>query len=791
MIEFARARGAIPIPLTPLVGREEALATALSMLRDPEIRLVTLSGPGGVGKTRLALELAATLVETLEDGACFVPLETIADADDVLAAIAHALDVGAVSSRSLLAATVQAVRRRQHLLVLDNFEHLLAATPIVTDLLAAESRLTILVTSREALHVRGEHELALPPLALPAPPGPGGHQAPSIEALAASPAVTLFLQRARAARANFSLTDENATEIGAICARLDGLPLAIELAASRVSHLSPGAILDRIDRPGGTRLTLLTGGPRDLPVRLRTMRDAIAWSHDLLDERERVLFRRLAVFVGGFTIEAAAAVREADELEVLDGIRSLLAKSLVRDEAGRASDARFGLLETIREFGLDQLTESGEAAAIRQRHAGWVLAFATRAESQIPGPDDALWLARLEREHANVRAALAWLTGQAEAPRLLQLAAVLTPLWEEHAHYREGRHWLETALALDRQPPSADRLRVLSGAGTMAWYEGDFAQATVWHEEALGLARALGDRLAEATALNNVGVQAMELAEYERAIAAFEAGLAVARAAEEPRATMMALHNLAQVGRLCGEGTAVAPRIEEALALARTLGEQWIVASALNALGHVMIEGGDDRRAAALFAESLQLGRARGNLDDVVDAIEGFARLGAETGDDERAVRLFGAAAAMREAIGVPCSPSDIAYFAPTLTALRSALGADRFTAVSAAGRDLSLEEAMAEAVAPPDTALPPPSRLLVTPAGAGARGWASDELAITPREREVLRLLVEGLSDKEIGAILMISSQTATKHVGNLLHKLGVPSRTAAATLAVRRGFV
>jgi predicted ATPase/DNA-binding CsgD family transcriptional regulator len=384
MIEFLHSAGPIPVSPTPLIGRDDELAVACDLLRDPRVRLISLIGPAGVGKTRLALELAQLLDRAFADGVSLISLETVTDAGLARDAITGALGLHPVNACSPRTVSRAGGRRRDRLLVLDNFEHLLAATPVVAEMLAATPGLTLLVTSREALRLRGEHRLVVPPLALPAAGGAHAGELAPLSALAASPAVALFAQRARAARSDFMLDEGNAAAVAALCARLDGLPLAIELAAARIGHLSPAAILGRIDRQRSARLSLLSGGPRDAPPRQRSLRDAIAWSHDRLGERERILFRRLGVLASGFTIEAAAAVCAADAGETLDGIRTLLDKSLLDATFDRAGEPRFSMLETTRAFAWEQLATSGEETAVRRLLAAWRL---TNADSLAPGDD--------------------------------------------------------------------------------------------------------------------------------------------------------------------------------------------------------------------------------------------------------------------------------------------------------------------------------------------------------------------------------------------------------------------
>jgi len=609
-------------PPTALVGRDAELAMVTRMLRDEAARLVTLTGPGGSGKTRLGQEIAAELLDAFPDGVFFVDLAGLSDPTLVLAAIAAILGVREAGAAALRDTLATYLAPKCMLLVLDNCEQVIEAASDIAAVLATCPHLAILATSREPLRMRWEKEYPVSPLALPQ-----GEQVDLAE-LARVPAMALFVARASASNSRFALTEENVAAVVEICRRLDGLPLAIELAAARVRLLPPAALLDRLER----RLPLLTGGSRDLPNRQQTMRDTIAWSYDLLLPEEQTPFQFLSVFPSGFTLEAAEAVvdddREGEEAtgrdsassagaarpvpNTLDLLASLVAKSLVVSD-GDADDApRYRMLETIREFGQERLAASGQETAAWRRHAAWALALAERAGPMTKGPDAAVWVEALEREHANLQTALTWFRDRSDGPRLMRMTVALLVFWQDRGYYREGRQWLAAALALAQDAPARDRMRAMSGAGTMAWYQTDVPQASHWHEQALALAREVGDREVEALSLSNLGAQATELGDIDRAVANYEASLAVARAADEPEAMVLALHNLAHVTLLRGEPAAAADRFAEALRLAREHHVSWIVPTILVAFGSAMVDLGDDERAAALLREGLDLGRAQG-----------------------------------------------------------------------------------------------------------------------------------------------------------------------------------
>ena len=481
----------LPPQLTSLVGRERDAAAVVKLLLRPEVRLLTLTGPAGVGKTRLALQVATDLVESFADGVFFVSLAPVRDTELVLSTVAQTLGLRTIVSQSFLDMLKRYLRDKHCLLLLDNFEHVVGAAPLLADLLEASPDLKVLVTSREVLRLRPEHQFSVPPLALP-----DRKRLPDDRALADVPAVNLFIQRAQATRSDFQLTPGNADAIAVICIRLDGLPLAIELAAARVKWLTPEALLAWLDR----RLQLLTGGARDLPERQQTLRNTLKWSYDLLSAEEQRLFRQLAVFVGGCQLEAVEAVSRTlgdDTIPIWHGVSSLIDKSLVQpmDQAGEGP--RLIMLETLREYGLERLAAHGEEEATREAHAAYYLRLSEEAEQSPFGAEHTLWLQRLEREHDNLRAALRWSLEQGDTGHNMELAlrlgGALTLFWIYHGHFSEGRTFLEQALTGSQGVRISVQAKALMAAARLAINQSDIDRAETFLEECLVLSRKLGD----------------------------------------------------------------------------------------------------------------------------------------------------------------------------------------------------------------------------------------------------------------------------------------------------------
>jgi predicted ATPase len=707
---------------TALIGREREVAAVRRLLQRTDVRLVTLSGPGGTGKTRLALQVAADLLDELTSGAYVVALASITDPALVVSTIAQTLGVQESSGRPLADSLKDLLRDRQMLLVLDNFEQVTSAAPLVADLLAACPRLKVLVTSRAALHVYGEHEFSVPPLALP-PGGPQGSASASLP-ISQSAAVQLFVERARASRSDFALTDETARVVAEICARLDGLPLAIELAAARVRLLPPPAMLARLER----RLPLLTGGARDRPPRHQSLRAAIAWSYDLLTSAEQALFRRLAVFVGGCTLEAAETVGAAGELaiDILEGVDSLVDKNLLRSEEQAGGEPRVGMLGTIRDYALEQLEASEEAEALHRRHAAFFRAMVEAAARRIHGLEQVMTMNRLEREHDNLRAALEWAWGHDEPETYRRLAGGLWEFWYLRGHITEGRRWLERAARTSSGQRDATAALVLQGAGALAFLQGDHAAATspleqslsifaqlddVWRtaeslyllgyvaerqgdhqravhrmEQALRLGRERGHHQAVAYALQHLGGLVATPGEFARATALSTEALALSREHGFEVVVARALATLGNIARAQGQYERAAAQLEESAALFRALGERGGVAWAVEGLGHVAQARGSYARAVACFGESLVLYRDLGYMRAVAERLENLADVAAAQGQPLRAARLRGAAAGLRPAGSAPHADPGGPH-------------ADAGAAAWAAGQAMSLDQAVAYAL--------------------------------------------------------------------------------------------
>jgi len=683
----------LPAPLTSFVGRERELAAVALMLAGGT-RLLTLTGPGGAGKTRLALAAAERLRDRYPDRVCFVDLSPVADPNLVAGAIAQALGVREHGSRPPAEALADYLGGRRALLLLDNFEQLVEGAPLLTLLLRACPELTVLVTSRAALRISGEREYTVPPLPLPKPA-----QVSDLAALSGVPAVALFVQRAQAVNPAFSLTEENAAAVAAICARLDGLPLALELAAARSRILSPQALLARLDR----RLPLLTGGARDLPARQRTLRDTITWSYDLLNPMEQALLRRLAVFVGGCTLAAAEAVCDADGrhgLDVLNGLGSLGEHSLLRREAGAAGEPRFTMLETVREYGLEQLAADDEQPNIQRAHAEYMLQLARSARRGMTGPAQAEWVRRLELEHHNLRAAFAWALAADEAELALRLCAALTTFWYIKGYCQEGRDWSARALAAAPDAAPARRAAVLFGAANLADIQHDHVEARAHIEASVALWRTVGDRRGLASSLSVLGMLARHDRDWATARRACEEALAIYAESPEPWGQRLALGVLGWVAEDQGDHATARRLLEASLAVARTGKSPIDIALQLNNLGIVAIRQGDDCEAEARHGEALRLTRDVDAREPMACALEGLAAVAAARRDHRRAAWLLGASAELRAEISSPRIAQFEEEYNRLLPLVQEALGDDAFAAAEAEGRALGIDAAVELALA-------------------------------------------------------------------------------------------
>ncbi len=671
--------------LTPLVGRGREIVEVKNLLLDEKVRLVTLTGIGGTGKTRLSHKIARELLYDFPDGVFFIELSAITKPDLVAPEIALVLNIKESGSEQIENILKNFLARRKMLLVLDNFEQIVEAAPVVVELLASAPQLKILVTSRNILQTRGEYEFKVPPLDLPDP-----KKKHTEDSLAHYASVSLFVQRANAVKNDFKLTDENAPTIVKICEKLEGLPLAIELAAARIKILSPDELLSRL----GNQLKLLTGGAKDLPVRQQTMRNAIGWSYDLLDENERTLFRRLSIFVGGATLEAIETVCDCGNgFDVFEGVLSLTDKSLIRRRENENGAVRFQMLEVVREFSAEKLTESGNLEQVKLNHADYFLGFAERLEPNLRGAEQAKWLDVLEEEHGNLRVAFEYFL-ETDTEKALRLSGAIHRLWSVHGHYSEGRNRLKDVLEKGRNASKSARTKALIPAADLAWSQGDLNAAAVYYEECLNLSREIGDKKKIAQSCNGLGITRLNQNDFDiRPL--LEESLEIGRELDDKAIVGVALMGLGEIARLEGDYAQAHSYYEETLNEARKGGDAFNLLYALFNLGSVSCMKGDAETAREQFTESLSLAKDLGSIRAVADCLDGFASLSAMNENFEKAAKLFGAADALRESVGFEIQTADRIFRDHFIEKTKNVIGENSFLEFENQGRKISINDAV------------------------------------------------------------------------------------------------
>jgi predicted ATPase/DNA-binding SARP family transcriptional activator len=675
-------RSTLPAPAAELIGREEEIETVLGLLTD--LRLVTLTGPGGVGKTRLALEAGRRLETQLPGGVVFVPLDTLSDPSLVAATILRALGAETAPTDNADSALAELLRGRSLLLILDSMEHLLAAAPRIAWVLAAAPRLKVLVTSREALRVSAEREVRVGPL-----PVPSESEAEAAR-LARNPAVQLFLSRAGKTGVRQVPTLESARAVAEVCRRLEGLPLSIELAAARTRSLNPAALLSvirgRLDLPGS--------GTRDAPPRQRSLRATLDWSFELLSSAERVLFARLGVFAGDFALEAAAAVCREPQDSILRGVESLVDKSLVTSSG--AAEPRFAMLDTIREYAIERLEEEGAQRELRRRHALWYRDLVERAETALAGPDQSSWLDRLEREHPNLRSAVAYAVDEGDGETALRLVASLRRYLDLRGHVAEGRRWLEAALAVGESADPLLRVRALGGAGVLAAEQGDLAVARGLFERSVTLARAVGAPDRVARELANLAHVAVLQGDRDSGRRFCEEAAEIQRVTGDRRNLALTLENLGCIALLEYDAERAMRVLGEAHDVARTTGDPQVLAATLTSFARALLASGSDARAGSLLEESIMLLTEVGWVQGMAECVELIALLEARRTEAARAAVLLGAADGLRSSIGASRQELEGRAYDEASAAARSSLGPEAFAAAWRQGNELPASEAVA-----------------------------------------------------------------------------------------------
>src|SRR5919107_1411782 len=761
----------LPLELSSFVGRERQIAEVKRLLGD--YRLLTLTGPGGCGKTRLALAVAFEVMGGFEGGVWLVELAALSDPNLVVQAVASTLGVREVPGRTLTETLSNRFGSKKMLLILDNCEHLIVACAALVDtLLHACPRLRVLSTSREALGVAGETTWPVPSLSMP-----DADRRSSTEDLSHYEAVRLFVERAKAAVPSFELTERIAPAVAQVCQRLDGIPLAIELAAARARVLSAEQIASRLEDD----FRLLRTESRTALPRQQTLRATIDWSHELLSEQERVLFRRLSVFAGGWLLEAAEAVCAGDGLELhamLDLLSRLVDKSLGLVAGQQGGEAGYRLLETVRQYGQEKLNESGEEPTIKRHHADFFLKFAEQVEPKINSKDRSLWLERLEVEHDNLRAALAWSSEEeAEGETALRLAGALSWFWFHREYWSEWRGWLDRALATQESTGgprrTAARAKALSSGGFLNWMQGDQTTARSQLEESVTLWRGVGDKQGLAQALRFLSGSFESQGEYALARPLAEESVELFREGEDKFGLAITLSRLGITALAQGDHVAAQAALEEGVAICREIEDDWALALALRNLGIGAFRQGDYEQAVVHLRESLEVLRDTGN-PLYMQNLELLAAAVSMQGEHRRAALLFGAAGALREAVGAFVLPLYRAEYDLGVAAARAGLDEAAFSAAGSEGRAMTPEQAVEYSLEP-------------SPATPHPRNTAE----LSTREVEVLGLVAEGLTDPQVADRLYLSPRTVGQHLRSIYQKLGVPSRAAAVKEAVGRGLI
>ena len=756
--------GPLPRWRTPLIGRERLTGDLISLLREGHVSLVNLIGSGGVGKTRLAVEAASELTNDFPDGIVYVPLDTLEDFHLVIPTVAAAFGVSDTGGHQVIDRLIERLHSLHILLILDNLEHVIEAAPIISHLLARCPNLTVLTTSRVVLQITGEYVVQVEPLALPS-------------------AVELFVARARAVNASFMLTADATTAVGRICARLEGVPLALELAAARTQALPPMALLARLDQA----LPLLTTGARDQPQRQRTMRNAIAWSYELLAPSEQKLFRRLAVFVSGFSLDAVLEFA-ANEYEVVDTIGSLVSQSILQAiSSGDDSIPRYQMLETVRQFGLEQLRACGEEQESRASHAAWYTRLAITAEPHLTGAGQVIWHARLETELPNIRSALTWAT-ENDIDLAMQLAASLQQFWIVRGNLVEARQALDGVLSATGGTPAL-RGRTMLAAGWIHIAQADPSACRRLALDALDLFRQSGDRAGVAAALIAIGFsydasgqQACDASMIERAVEALTEARLLGHQLEDRRTIAQASYGLGSMALRQGEVARAFDLFSMALRDFDTCQDQRSIAWTSMRIGGLAANSGDIQRAAEAFQRALPIFGGLRDWWSAVQALYEVARLALNLGQPEEAVTLLTAVLEARARAGLYPSIAAAAGQSALLQQAQARISEEAFLAAVTRGQGLTIDQTISQALDLAGAAAVPEA--LTPPASTGA-------FDLTQRELEVLRLLADGLSDRDIADRLSLSPRTVGAHVTHLMAKLGVESRTAAAVLAVRTGLV